>query len=249
LGLVGNCGRPFEYFHPDAVDGITCLPREGGNFREDLARVLAEGTTTNGVFGVKTHWGGFLRFIQKAKQMEPYNSMDAPEIIRSILPNVRYIRLRRKDIFRQTVSLAKAQQSRVWAVPANGPHPGTKTLKYSYFRLCDLHDFLVRQEAAWAEYFRKYLIDALEISYEDIVADYEETIKRVQDYLHVKPADGQSFSVLPLKRLSDEVNENWYRRYRRTPAVLGRSYMRWKLFWKILKQVLSRVFSRMSYAS
>ncbi|MGH7198805.1 MAG: Stf0 family sulfotransferase, partial [Candidatus Omnitrophota bacterium] len=229
---------PFEYFHPDAVDGITCLPRAGGNFPEDLEKVLARGTTPNGVFGVKTHWNGFRCFINKAKKTEPYKTMAAPEIIGSIFPNVHYIRLRRKDILRQAVSLAKAQQSRIFSVPATQPHVNKKPLKYDYFKLCDLRESLVQDEAAWQDYFRKYSIKPLEIFYEDMVAGYEETLKRALDFLRIEAAPGSPLPEPPLKQLSDEVNDAWYGRYKHTPVIFGKFYSAWRSSRKGLGQFL-----------
>lgn len=238
---MANCGRPFEYFSANAADGITCLPRTGGNFPEDLRKTLAAGTTPNGVFGVKTHWRGFCRFVDRVKQTEPYDRLDAAEALRRLFPNVRYVRLRRKETLRQTVSLAIAKQTRVWAVPMTSSRAKKENLKYDYFELCALRDSIVQDEAAWEDYFLKHSIDPLEIFYEDMLSNYEGTLRRVLDHLQIETLPGQPFPAPPLQRLSDEVNDRWYRRYQRTPAFIGGLYTGCRSLWKTFKPSFSKV--------
>ena len=69
------------------------------------------------------------------------------------------------------------------------------------------------REAGIQEYFVEGNIVPLNIYYEDFVQEYEQTVRRILDYLEL---DSQSVIISPpsLTKLADAVSEEWVQRFR-----------------------------------
>ncbi|MGH7198399.1 MAG: Stf0 family sulfotransferase [Candidatus Omnitrophota bacterium] len=248
LAMMGNCGTPYEHLDPSWYEKVIKLPLNVETFPEFLKKVLVTGATPNNVFGTKMHWLYFDRLMKLFRNMAPYRAMSVADVMGQIFPNVRYIRVQRRDKVRQAISLEKAFQSGVWTMYRSQENLKKQTFKYNYFSLYALHQQLIRQDAAWEGYFRRYSIRPLEIFYEEMVEAYEATLERVFRFLEIDMPPGDVFPQPPLKWLSDEINEIWYKRYKRTPVLLGKCHTAWNLlqnnapgFTKRLKEKL--VFS------
>ena len=114
LKNTGLAGQPEECFLPANEDfwkelwGIS-------SYTDYIARVIKEGTSSNGVFGAKIIWWQFDDFVGKLRSIPGYERLPAPELLSTVFPNLHYIWVTRSDKMRQAVSLEKAMQTKVWA--------------------------------------------------------------------------------------------------------------------------------------
>lgn len=158
--------------------------------RRDAAERSADGT-----FSTKFMWAHFDRLVL-------YHSLDvdlwgAP---------VEWIHVCRRDTVRQAVSWSRANQTSVWT-----------SRRQSDVEVVYDHDELVRLEAQarrevelWDQYFRNRSIEPLRLVYEDLVDDYEGTMRRVLDALghpHVAVPEPQ------VGRMADALTDEWVRRF------------------------------------
>ena len=79
-----------------------------------LAWALNEGTTPNGVFGAKLMWGYLGDFAQLLRGIDGLAGLPVPELLERVFPDLRYVRITRRDKVRQAVSLWRAVQTQAW---------------------------------------------------------------------------------------------------------------------------------------
>ncbi|MGH7198476.1 MAG: Stf0 family sulfotransferase [Candidatus Omnitrophota bacterium] len=237
-----QCGVPHEYFNAPSPSRLPILARGAVDPEDYLREVLVEASSPNGICGVKIHWDDFDRLVESMKEIDAYRTASASEAMKSLFPNLSYIYVRRRDKARQAVSLEKASKTKIWALPSNAAAPLPPSLEYNYFALYQRHQKLVQDDAAWREYFRRFSIHPLEVFYEDMVADYQGTLRKVIRFLKIELPLERMVLAPPLKRLSDEINDDWYERYRRTPALVGASRAVWRRFRNNLRGFCDRAF-------
>jgi LPS sulfotransferase NodH len=201
-GLVGSAGEWFLY--PERAR----LWREWGVDSHDayLDRVLSEGTSANGVFAAKVMWGHMGEFLLYARRSaRDYQSSDRT-VIEALLPQPRFVWLRRDDTVAQAVSWTKAAQTDQWR--AGGE---VAPLVYSFAQI----DWLVHQirvwDGAWRRWFEAQRIDPLPLAYEELAADPAGVVDRVLGSLGLElPAAAPSSSM---RKQADDVSEEWISRY------------------------------------
>jgi LPS sulfotransferase NodH len=97
LASTGRLGTPREYFNATGRRAYDD-PAYPEDPREELARVLTTGSTTNGVYGVKVHPFQLAPLLDR---VDPFAE----------LPRLRAVRIRRLDRLGQALSWARAQQT------------------------------------------------------------------------------------------------------------------------------------------
>lgn len=184
---------------------------------EYQAKILETGTTPNGVFGLKFHWYQFDIFLKQFREISGNHDLPAHRIVASAFPNVRYIRLQRRDTVRQAISYYKAIQTQTWwdidgCVPEENRLAG-QALPFDYDAIARLQKLLLAQEANWRQYFDNAGIVPYTVFFEDFVSRYEETVIEVLDYLQI--AHPTPFAIPPprLKRQADVQTDEWVRLY------------------------------------
>jgi LPS sulfotransferase NodH len=215
LARTGLAGRPEEYFLDDASgswEGGAWARRHGVSSRADYLRlVLEQGTSPNGVFGVKLMWNYFGETVRRLREIPAYAGLDAPQLLPAIFPNVHYIHLARRDRVRQAVSWSKAAQtgSYAWHQP---PAPGAAPV-FDFEQLDNMIELIAEAEAGWARFFEAAGVRPFTVVYEDLVAAYESTALAILKFLGIAiPAD-LVLAERTLRKQSDEMNEKWVRRY------------------------------------
>jgi LPS sulfotransferase NodH len=209
LELLGNYSRlDDEYGQPTFWDGP--------GYAQYLARVLEEGTTSNGVFGAKMMWGYCGDFIENVRQIPAYRHMAIPDILHAIFPDLHYIWVTRRDKARQAVSLWKAIQTWTWK------HDGQDALadRYHHNELVfnfEAIDHLVRRinahDEAWQQYFAECGVRPYTVIYEELAGSYEETALNILRYLHIPLGERIVFGERRMKRQADGLSEEWVQRY------------------------------------
>jgi LPS sulfotransferase NodH len=66
----------------------------------------------------------------------------------------------------------------------------------------------------WAEFFQRNAIEPLAITYEELCTEYPATVRRVLDFLHIRPP--RHFALGPPRtvRQADAITEEWVERWR-----------------------------------
>ena len=217
-GVVGYPGEWFLYPERDR------LWREWGvkSHDEYLDRVLALGTSSNGVFATKLMWGHLGEFLLYARRAcDDFASGDLTAIER-LLPAPRFVWLRRRDVVAQAVSWAKALQTGEWRTGLVGDGEAAYDLAQI--------DWIVHQiqvwDAAWGRWFQAQGVDPEVVWYEDLSANPRNAVQRVLAYLKLEtPAGAVVVPASDLRKQADAVNEQWIARYladtrlRESPSV------------------------------
>jgi LPS sulfotransferase NodH len=181
LASTGVAGTPAEYFH---TRNITALCERWG--LPEAMPVYAPAlrtrrTDANGVFGVKIHWD----------QLEALNRRAGdPEAIFTCVPGARFVHISRRDTDAQAVSLWVALLTDSWHREAGEPAP-RRRIPYDYGEIERLRALVLRHEAAWAAFFAARGLRPLEVVYEDLVAGYEDELRRVVGALRPGVAVGE----------------------------------------------------------
>lgn len=71
------------------------------------------------------------------------------------------------------------------------------------------------REAGIQEFFSEAGIVPLTVVYEDFVADFEATVRRVLDFLEIPGRDSVDIPPMRLQKLADDTSEEWVQRFRR----------------------------------
>ena len=130
---------------------------------------------------------------------------------------------------RQAVSLWKAVQTATWredqaqaasaSVEDNGTAPYRSfieehrpQLRFHYRAIDHLLELLLIEESSWDAFFEHAGIKPILVLYENFAADYETCTLRLLDRLDLAPPEDFAFEP-QMKRQSDNVNDDWIRRY------------------------------------
>jgi trehalose 2-sulfotransferase len=226
--------RPTDYFEglraiPAASFLADQLPAEGGEarealrgattYRDYLSWVIAAGTTDNGVFGAKLMWGHVDHFVAYLRDLPEHAGKPLPHMLAATFPELRYVRVLRRDRLRQAVSLWKALQTATWRIDrsrAGGIRDAEpeEEPRFSFDAIDYLQRQMTMQEAAWDHYFEQNAIEPLTIVYEELTAAYEKTLDGTLAYLGIPP-EARSAPELEMHRQADATSEEWIQRYRR----------------------------------
>jgi trehalose 2-sulfotransferase len=182
-----------------------------------LAWALREGTTPNGVFGAKLMWGHVDHFVSYLRDLREHAGTPVPQMLDTVFPSLRYVRVLRRDKLRQSVSLWKALQTATWRAQgelSGGEAAERREPQFSFDAIDYLRRQITVQEVAWTTYFEENGIEPLTIVYEDFLAGYEETLGATLAYLGV-PVAGRRAPELEMSRQSDSTSDEWVERYRR----------------------------------
>jgi LPS sulfotransferase NodH len=228
--------RPHEYFDPDRHANIVerlafrempdrpATPNElwvSETYDRYLAWALEQGTTPNGVFGAKLMWGYLGDFAQLLRGIEGMAGLPVPELLARSFPNLRYVRITRRDKVRQAVSLWRAVQTQSWKrEPGDEAERQVREPRFSFRAINYLVRLLTAHEASWDAYFLGLGLEPLTITYEELAVAHEPVVRRVLEQLEITvPAD---LHVEPprLASQADELSERWVERVHEHLAAL-----------------------------
>ncbi len=217
LAATGVAGRPTEYLMPGYREhwmtewGVATYAGFHG-------RVLADGTTANGVFGAKLHAAQLIEFLQRATGRPHIGMEERPAVIGEWFPRPRYVWLRRRDAVGQAVSWAKACQTRIWwdadvapAPPVGEPQPEVLRFDFGFIER-SLYS-LAEWDGVWRTHFEACGIEPLTIWYEDLVEDHERTVADVLAYLGLGTPTSPPVSTY--RRQADASSAAWAARFER----------------------------------
>jgi LPS sulfotransferase NodH len=225
---TGIAGRPHGYFSRVALHNPRTrrVLREMNDDDDDyLDKVIVAATTPNGIFGAKVHWENFLALIAKAERLARVQfgevPVRVPELLALALPNLRFIRLLRKNEVARAISHYRAKKTDRWHVDSRwltDDIGGEGEPDFDFNQI----DAFVRSgkddELRWQQYFQENNIVPLELIYEDMIRDLEGAVRRVFAFIGISAEDIR----LPpptLRKLADNRSQEWEARYRRICSV------------------------------
>lgn len=217
LESTGIAGKPNEWLQNH--DEQNLLEYYGVDSHAELqAHLWRLGRTPNGVFGIKfsMYEPYFSKILDTLRQFP-----DFPQAVNlraaiwhHAFPNHRHIYMTRRNKVRLAVSWWKAIQTQEWH-RKNGKIMVTPDLTDAYLfeAINHLYNECSMREAGIQEFFSEARIIPLTIVYEDFIQAYENTIKRILDFLGLN-SDEAPISQPYFEQLADEISEEWVQRFR-----------------------------------
>jgi LPS sulfotransferase NodH len=208
LRTTGRAGRP-EEFYWDAFRP-SYLKRWGNprldSFAGFLDLTFTHGTTPNGLFGAKLHWG---ELEQLGEALAALGPRDAPlhELLRSHFPEPSFVHLRRTDVVRQAISWWRALRSSSWYQVAGEPRTAETTATPDWRDVFALEQQLRDGERRWRAFLDELDAPVLHVFYEDLVDDYGGVVSSVLEFLGVTV--DEPLAPPRLLRQRDELTEDW----------------------------------------
>lgn len=193
LRSTGCLGRPHEYFGGPAMRRIG-WPDYPLDLAGQVAAVLRDGCTANGVFGAKLFAAQFERHGRKL-----FDKLGDPMLIF----------LEREDVLGQAISFTRAAQTDVYfAGDLQEEVPG-----FDAALIRDYLEQILRWNASWQLYFARSGIVPLRLSYEQMTADPQRTIDRISAALAVPGPVKIEPELLSTTIQRDETSKEWRERF------------------------------------
>lgn len=224
LAASGQAGSPQSYFRRQDVGArARAWGLRTENFADErefnrayLRAVLDEGAGETGIFGLRLMWGTVEEVVERFGWLHPAALAD--ELFEEIFGRLVYIHVSRSDKLAQAISLLKAEQSGLWHVAADGS-PRQKTVAqgaagYDARRIEELMEELVRDDAAWGDFFFKHAINPVKITYEALAACPGTEVGKIFAALGLRSALAEEVTVQTSKMANAE-STKWAERFRR----------------------------------
>ncbi|WP_235224531.1 Stf0 family sulfotransferase [Octadecabacter dasysiphoniae] len=161
MHALGVFGYPLEYLNP----GNWKVWEERAGQMDTLDYIKSVRTGPNGVFSVKLHHEHLVAFLRHEQNVLDYS----------------YIHLCRRDLTKQAISFARAQQTGAWI----SDMPEMTPAQYDWSLIAEKMDAISRGNADWQSFLRSVGIKPLQLYYEDIVADTSGAIAQIAAYLDI----------------------------------------------------------------
>lgn len=213
-------GRPLQYFHDRLAHKYAA--RYGLDAARDFSQyvrgLISNASTANGVFGFRIESWDVAPLVTRLRESGEFAPDDAgeTELLRAAFPRLRCIQLTREDKLRQAISRARAMQTNLWV--AGKEESVIDEARFDPALIDQCLAATVRAEELWSEFFARSDLDPLAITYEELCADYPDTVRRVLDFLRIRPSRHFDLGPPRTTRQADALTEEWVERYR---AVRG----------------------------
>jgi trehalose 2-sulfotransferase len=206
LASTGVAGNPAEWLTFQDPATMT---------RETLQSILRDGTTSNGVFGLKVNFEQ--RWIDAFRALlELPQDVSRAAVWSAAFPNcTKHIFMTRRNKVRLAVSWWRAIVSGEWH-RAHGEKPQEQDIadQYNYDAINHLLTECVIREAAIEDFLSESGIAAMTVVYEDFILEYEATVRNVLEFMDI-PNEGVTVAPPAYDRIADDVAEDWVQRFRR----------------------------------
>jgi trehalose 2-sulfotransferase len=265
LAGTGIAGQPVEYFNPAGQQRPWMRGILGDSTLVDgFSKILAAGTTPNGVFGVKVHWshfrhlgmsvngewddsqrglllggllGGPMHQLLRSRLPDLLPPAAAYELLRSRFsdlrpeaiayaflrsrfPDLRVIWLRRRNMVARAISDFRARKTGAWYLSNGDRVPSEHVDDFDLAEIHNLYCIGSFQEELLQQFFEEHQIFPHRVIYEELVADYELTVRRVLEFLGLD-SEEPAISSPTSRKQSDGLSEEWEERYRKLSAESG----------------------------
>jgi len=219
LTSTGRAGRPREYFDIHKRNEQNWINQFKITQDKDyLEKVIAAGTTPNGVFGLKLHWHQIPALAAKfasatgAQLKAPNAALN--DLLQDRFSTVHYLWLRRRNTIAQGISYYRATRSDVWRVRTEDRSNSTAAVPFDFAEIERFIKLVDGFDRGWHDFFTLKKIKPLALDYEDFIADYENTIRAICKYIGVD-SDRLSIGSHAYRQQADSLSVEWEREYRR----------------------------------
>jgi len=182
------------------------------SFPSYFGRILEEGCTDNGVFGVKMMWHYLDGLLPQLASTCSLQGAQPAEILAAAFPNLRYLWLRRGDKVRQAISLYRALETRIWR-STDGGKGEDREPTFNLVAIDQLVQLTLAEDHAWQAYFQQYSLQPWVVTYEDLAASSEDVIVAILDHLGLPHQARPLRSRWRHQKQADKLTEEWVRRY------------------------------------
>lgn len=195
LASTGQLGKPAEYFN--TVGRRRYLdPNYPKHPRAQVEIIRSTGATPNGIFAAKIMP---LQYRRACKRVD----------LLQALPNLKFLRLRRRDLLGQAISMARAQQSGQFM----SSQQMRQTPVYDVQRIRDCIGAVGVMEATWDELMRELGVRPLALDYEDVVRDPQAAVDRVATLMGLVALPPINPALVQVKVQRDRESDEWRQRF------------------------------------
>jgi LPS sulfotransferase NodH len=237
LRATGIAGHPLEHFEVLRHSGLPRQPREYFDGVQDFRvldrlaslrprangasetphawwqRILADGTTPNGVWGGKLMWSHADDLVARARELPGLQDADLDGVLRTLLGDVGLVYVSRGDTVDSAVSLWRAVQTESWRSGAQGAR---ERADYVFEGIDHLRRQLEEHDAAWRRWFARHGEPVYEVSYDDLAQDPPGTAAAALEALGLPSTH---IPMPEMRRQGDAVSAEWAERYRAEAGV------------------------------
>jgi LPS sulfotransferase NodH len=206
--FAGKMGCPLEYFHRGFRPPLA-QEWQAEDIHSFIRAVYRFRTDPSGMLSVKLFWKDIEDIVCELDTEGFPELRNTPavltgeavyskirEMLAEIFPNPTFIHLERLDRVRQAVSMMVAAQTRLWrSIPGVGEHVPVEGPSYDYDRILNCMAYTDHCKTHWKNFFRVTGDARLEVTYEDLLRDYDATLKQIFDHV------GCSGPLLPPRML------------------------------------------------
>lgn len=197
LLTINGYGYPNEYFQPPFGVANSWhymklgLHRPG--FSADFAKffkLLIYRFSQNNYFGFKVAWHQYRALLfALSKSFLQINHLN------DLIPQTKWIYLRRRDKLAQSISLWRAEKNSIWH-STDSPANQNDYPDYDYYGILFRMFKILLDEFLWEDYFSQWAIDALSIWYEDLVDKPELFMKKIANWIGSGDVDLSSSKLI-----------------------------------------------------
>jgi LPS sulfotransferase NodH len=238
LEELNTCGKPEEYFHHNVIKALD-LKSSSEKFLAHCNQVFAEGTTENGIFGIKMHWWQMFEFLKLARQLPEFAAATPLEILGAFFPNPKFIYIWRRNRTAQAVSTIIALQTGQWEERADQRHsysvnPEAKRspapLQFQPLKIYSWEEKFKDQNARWRSFLTENAIAFREVITEELTSNFQSSMQATLAFIEAS-AEPEHIKM-PTKKQSNDINRQFMARYEKYPKALLRLGLKLKTWRK-----------------
>lgn len=195
LWTADSAGAPHEYFKRGQMARLA--ERWGvGTIDTYVGALRRNRTTGGGVFGFSAHYHQFEDQI-------------GDDLMECHFADIRPVLFRRGNRLEQAVAWSRATQLEI----QRSEGPGSPAPRFDEKQIGDLIEQIEFEEQGWRSYFRSTDTVPHEVLYEDLLRDYEGTVRGVFDYLGLQAPD--VIELAGVTEARNQPDELWAWRFRK----------------------------------
>ncbi len=175
----------------------------------DLVRAVG---TRGETFGLVLMWTYFTQVITNLRRLREFRGKSEKEILDAAFGNPCFIWLARRDPLQQAAAWSRASQTGIWSEDATDQRD-TQTAEFKSDNLKFYYDKVVEAQEGWRSFFDRSGVCPLEFTYEDLVGDFQATLRQAVDFVGVSVESAALERFVP-QPVGSCMEAEWAERYR-----------------------------------
>lgn len=194
-------GFPDEYINPRGPMQMYLNKFPAANIFDYFEQIRSHQIYPNSVFGMKTNFPDFKPLLENS-------------LVGKLLNPVKFIYLDRKDIVLQAISSYMARKTGLWHLRNNQTNESNTDIDFDEAQIIKLIDKFIMERLQWERFFNLYSIEPLRITYEDVLANVNETVQQIGEFLEININETIDLSMSETTKIGDEKNQEFAQRIR-----------------------------------